>query len=360
MWRPWEIRPELPEERPINQLNMSQFSTRESSNRPPDATRKPSWGIGGEIAKYTAVLAIVGICLNIVRKKLAHFTWEQVWDGIVNIPPHQIGMAFAFTALNFIVLTGYDWIAVHYLKKDIPIRKIMVGAIVGYALSNVFGWIFGGTAVRFRLYTRWGFSWLDVIAFVSVISVTFWLGMFLLAGVAFVLLPVHLPKEYEEHLFLSPLVLGYGFLACVVMYLTATMFIRKPLKIGNQEYAFPPFRLSLIQLCVSAADFALASQVLYALLPEGTANYSTVLVSYLAAMIVTVILHVPGGFGVLEVIVLDILAKGNEADSSLILKVTCGLVLFRVIYYFLPGLLALILFLRQEFRWMRRKNQLDA
>lgn len=316
-----------------------------------------AWRLPLEIAKYTTVFGIIAFCLWIVRAKLKHITWAQIVESVENIPPSQILLAIMITALNFVVLTGYDWIAVTYLKKKLSISKIMVGAVVGYAFSNVVGWMLGGTAVRYRMYRRWGFSFMDIVAFISLLTVTFWMGMFLLAGIAFVMLPVQLPDEYQDKLYFEPIVFGYVFLAVILSYLMATLLIRKPLKIGGQEYSFPPMNLSLLQLVVSAADFALASLVLYILLPDGTANYSTVLVSYLAAMIVAVTLHVPGGFGVLEVIVLDLLTKNEVTPSNeLIVAVTCGLLLFRVVYYLIPGLIALVMFLWQEVIFWRQKK----
>lgn len=327
------------------------------SDLPPARNESPSWGPAGEIAKYTAVLALMTISVILVRKKLQDITWAEVMDGIASIPPFQIGLAVLFTAINFVVLTGYDLIAVRYLKKQLPIRKIMVGAIIGYALSNVLGWMIGGTAIRFRLYASWGFRLIEVIALVSILSVTFWLGMFLLAGISFVLLPVHLPAEYQELLHFSPQLYGYVFLSVVGLYLAATIFIRKPIHIGNQEFAFPPFRLSLLQLAVSATDFALASLVLYVLLPPGTAEYSTVLVSYLAAMVVVVVLHVPGGFGVLELVIMELLTKHSEEGGSQKVAVITGLLVFRIIYYFAPAVLATILLVRQEWKHARRKRE---
>ena len=315
-----------------------------------------SWGPAGEIAKYTAVLALMIISVVLVRKKLKDITWQEVMDGIATIPTHQIILAVLITAVNFVVLTGYDLIAVRYLKKQLPLRKIMVGAIIGYALSNVLGWMIGGTAIRFRLYASWGFRLIEIIALVSILSVTFWLGMFLLAGIAFVLLPVHLPDHYQELLHFSPQLYGYIFLGVVGLYLLATIFIRQPIHVGNQEFAFPPFRLSLLQLGVSASDFALASLVLFVLLPPNTVNYSTVLVSYLAAMIVVVVLHVPGGFGVLELVILELLAKGSERGDKTQVAVTAGLLVFRVIYYIAPAILAGLLLVRQEWKHARKKR----
>jgi|LakMenE18May11ns_1017448.scaffolds.fasta_scaffold9876184_2 uncharacterized membrane protein YbhN (UPF0104 family) len=339
----------------------SEIETDDDFRQREEQKLQKAWQLPIEIAKYTTVLGIIAFCAWIVRGKLKNITWEQIVESVGNIPPSQILLAVMITALNFIVLTGYDWIAVTYLKKKLSLSKIMVGAVVGYAFSNIVGWMLGGTAVRYRLYSRWGFTFMDIVAFISLLTVTFWMGMFLLAGIAFVLLPVQLPEEYQDKLYFEPITFGYLFLAVILGYLITTLVIRKPLKIAGQEYSFPPMNLSMLQLFVSAADFALASLVLYILLPDGTANYSTVLVSYLAAMIVTVTLHVPGGFGVLEVIVLDLLTKKEVTPSNeLIVAVTCGLLLFRVIYYFIPGLIALMIFLWQEVAsWKTNKKEAE-
>jgi uncharacterized membrane protein YbhN (UPF0104 family) len=209
----------------------------------------------------------------------------------------------------------------------------------------------GGTSVRYWLYARWGFKLIEILAFITVLSVTFWLGMFMLAGIALVSLPVHLPEQYAKRMPMDPHEFGYLFLVCVGAYLLACLTVRKPLQIGKHQFAFPPFRLSLLQLSVSAIDFGLATLVLYLLLPPGiSVNFGTVLVSYIVAMVVTVILHVPGGFGVLELVVLDILTKDVQDDkqAELIVGVTCGIVLFRVIYYFIPCLVAGMLFFREQ------------
>ncbi|MFO0941258.1 MAG: YbhN family protein, partial [Pirellulales bacterium] len=203
----------------------------------PAVPKGPNWGLAGEIIKYSAVVTIVVVCINILRKRLRDISWNDLWEGVLNVPTQQLILAIVVTALNFVILTGYDWIAITYLKKKLPWRKIMVGAVIGYAFSNVLGWMIGGTAARFRLYTRWGFSLIEVITFISVLSVTFWLGMFMLAGVALVSLPVHLPEQYAEHMPLSPEVFGYVFLVCVLAYLAAALLVRKPIKIGQHLFS---------------------------------------------------------------------------------------------------------------------------
>jgi uncharacterized membrane protein YbhN (UPF0104 family) len=103
-------------------------------------------------------------------------------------------------------------------------------------------------------------------------------------------------------------------------------------------------------LTISALDFALASYVLYLLLPEGVTSYPNVLVAYMAGMVVTVTLHVPGGVGVLDTILLHLLDSSGDdsADQSVKVAVICAIVMFRVIYYLLPAIVSGFLLLYHE------------
>jgi uncharacterized membrane protein YbhN (UPF0104 family) len=316
----------------------------------------------GEAAKYSAALAIIFFAFYFLRKKLGDVTWEQISTGIQSISTSQLLLALLLTIFNFIVLTGYDWIAIRYLKKDLSWKRIMTGAVIGYASSNVFGWLFGGTAVRYFLYKSWGFQVFEIVAFVSILSLTFWLGMFMLAGVAFVALPVRLPEEYADALFLEPHILGWIFLSVVVLYLLACTFLRKPIRWRDKQFSLPPLKLSIMQLLVSAGDFLIASMVLYVLLPHQGINFSTCLVAYLAAMIVVVTVHAPGGIGVLEVVVIYMLANGDSTEESKTLKVAVisGLLLFRLIYYILPAIVAGILFMWHLARMKKRQAEADT
>jgi glycosyltransferase 2 family protein len=328
-------------------LSNRQNTTSEQSS----VWRSPLLAGAWKIFKWAVVFAIVATCAIALRSKLQAITLEQLIAGMKNVPVTQLVLAVAVTALNFVLLSGYDWIAITYLRKKLPWQKVMSGAIIGYAFSNVFGWMIGGTSVRYWLYARWGFHIIEILAFITVLSVTFWLGMFMLAGITLVALPVQLPAQYARLMPLEPYQFGYLFLLCVAAYLVASLFMRKPLRFGKHQFAFPPFRLSLLQLSVSAIDFGLATLVLYLLLPPDlSVGFGTVLVGYIVAMVVTVILHVPGGFGVLELVVLDILTKEvpEEKQAELIVGVTCGIVLFRVIYYFIPCLIAGLLFFREQ------------
>ena len=328
------------------------------------ASEKRALGYGDWL-KYTAMIVVVVIAFFILKKKLKGIGWHDFWTGLKNIESAKIALAVLLTAVNFVVLTGYDWIAVRYLKKDLPVSKIMAGAIVGYSLSNIFGWIFGGTAVRYRMYSNWGFRLFEIAALLTILSLTFWLGMFMLAGIAFVALPVHLPEHFADFALFSPFVWGWIFLGVVVAYLLACLFIRHPVRWKNQAFALPPIQMSLMQLIVSAMEFMLASAVLFVLLPAHLVNFSTVLVSYMVGMVAVVAVHAPGGIGILEAVILGILVHDDENPETRPLKISvvCGMAMYRVIYYILPGIFGGIMYIAHEIYYRKRRpheQPLDA
>ncbi len=312
----------------------------------------------GESAKITAIVAIMCVAFWLVKWKLkeADITLAKVQDGISNVPYWQIGLALGLTALNYLILTGYDFIAVRHLKKSLPISKVMTGAIVGYSYGNVLGWLLGGNAVRYRLYSSWGFTLQEIVAFVAILATTFWLGLFLLAGVAFIWLPVKLTEDVQEKLMLDHHVWGYLFLASISAYLLACTFYRKPIRIRDFEVTLPPVRLSAMQLIVSAGDFLLASLVLYWLIPHQAnpdINFSTVLVAYLTGQIITVLTHAPGGYGILEITLFSFFPIESRG------AIVAAVVLFRVIYYFLPFIPATLLVLYNEYRIRYRPIEMN-
>ena len=143
-----------------------------------------------------------------------------------------------------------------------------------------------------------------------------------------------------------------------MLYLGACVVIRKPIHFKGMTISLPPFHLSAMQLIVSALDFLLASATLYVLLPPDIVgpdkiNFSTALIAYLSAQIVAVITHAPGAVGILEGILLTFLEgpSGNKKGS-----IISALIMFRVIYYFIPFLVAGLIMLVHEY-WPRSNKE---
>ena len=78
-------------------------------------------------------------------------------------PRERDRLALIAAALGYGTLTLFDPLALHYLGKRLPYRQTALASFTGYAFSHNLGlgWLSGG-AVRYRLYTAWGLSSLDI------------------------------------------------------------------------------------------------------------------------------------------------------------------------------------------------------
>lgn len=73
--------------------------------------------------------------------------------------------------------------------------RVALVSFVGAVISLNFGALLGGSTVRYRLYSAWGFSPIEIIRLVLMLAVTFWVGAMGLAGFLFIFVPLELPEE---------------------------------------------------------------------------------------------------------------------------------------------------------------------
>ncbi|MHC5826265.1 MAG: lysylphosphatidylglycerol synthase domain-containing protein, partial [Nostoc sp.] len=164
----------------------------------------------------------------------------------------------------------------------------------------------------------------------------------------FIINPLKIPTQL--HLpFSTVRPIGVIFLLLVVAYLLGSIFIQQPLIIRGQEFRFPSLKISLAQIAISSFDWILAAAVLYVVLPTNISlSYLDFLGIYLLAMFAGVVSNVPGGLGVFETIILLILSSKVSAAAVL-----GSMLVYRVIYYYLPLLLAAGLLGLDEIRFKR-------
>ncbi len=102
---------------------------------------------------------------------------KQVVAEVRNTQWHIIAMALLATFAGYAALIGYDWSALRYLGKKLPLPTIMTGGFLGYALGNTIGAgpVTGG-AVRYRIYSALGLTGYDIATIAIFGSLAFGLG----------------------------------------------------------------------------------------------------------------------------------------------------------------------------------------
>lgn len=291
--------------------------------------------IGPYIGPLFAVLVMLA-AFWLVRKELEHNSWRDIRAAISGVPLSQACLAIGLTALNYVWLSGYDALALRYLGRRLRPTQILLGSFVGYAMSHNFGWIMGGTTSRFRLYSAWGLSAVEIVKLFAMLGLTFAVGFCAIAGVVFLTAPLPLPEKLQSlfaHYHMpvrSTFGLGPVLLAVLGIYLMLCALGRS-VAFRGWRIDPPPLRLALWQVAVGAGDLILVSAVMYVLLPDGVqmsfwrfANVSLLAIGFGVGS------HVPGGLGVIEATVLELV--GFEDKAMLLGR----LLAFRAIFYLLP------------------------
>ena len=140
-------------------------------------------------------LGVLALAVWLLQRKLSTVSWEKVKESFQAIPSWRITVATAVTVLNYIILIGYDWLALMAIHRRLPFGKVCLASYTGFVSSYNFGSLLGGMSVRYRMYTAWGLSAFDVARLAVSLGVTFWIGLAVLACGVFVLEPLPIPAD---------------------------------------------------------------------------------------------------------------------------------------------------------------------
>lgn len=251
--------------------------------------------------------------------------------------------AALLTVGSYSLLTLYDFIAVRNIDKEIPYRKIVPISFLGFTFSNTIGFsLLTGTSIRYKFYSELGLSGNKITQIVISCSVTFFLGLFFICGIALVCFPSEqlsaLPLP--TWLFSLTTVLGIGMLLSVLGYLLMSVLRKKPFNFRGFEITPPLLSVSLRQLLVSSLDWIVVGTLFYSLLPAvENLGYIQVLSIFFVANALGVLAHVPGGIGVFESVVTVALSQYLPVEQIL-----GAIIVYRIIYYIIPFLISLAYF----------------
>jgi phosphatidylglycerol lysyltransferase len=291
------------------------------------------------LSPFLGLLLFVS-ALWILRHELHGHDYHAIVQQVEALPFPRLALALLFTVLSYLTLTSYDALALRYISHPLGYGKTALASFIGYAISNNIGfsWL-SSVPVRYRLYSAWGLSALEVAKVSVFSSLTLWLGVLALGGIVFLTKPLEIPAPLLLP-FISSRLLGTLCVILVAVYLSLSLLKKTPFRVGEWEFSFPSFGLSLAQILCASLDWILAGSVLYVLLPSVPAlSYAKFLAIFLLAQLAGVVSQVPGGLGVFETVMLLLLSP--VLSSPVLLG---SLLAYRGIYYLLPlGVAAMLL-----------------
>jgi hypothetical protein len=96
-----------------------------------------------------------------------------------------------FVAASYVTLTFYDFFSLRTIgRRHVPYRIAVLGSFCSYAIGHNLGaTVLTAGAVRWRIYSVWGLSVVDIAKRAFVTGLTFWLGNVTVLSIAMIIAP---------------------------------------------------------------------------------------------------------------------------------------------------------------------------
>jgi len=291
-----------------------------------------------------ASIAVIAVACYMLYHKLRNVDTARVLKFIAETDPKLIVLSALSVTAAYFTLTFYDWFAVRTIgRKDVPYRINALAAFTSYSIGhNVGASVFTGGAVRYRIYSAWNLSAVDVAKIVFLAGLTFWLGNLAVLGMGI----AYHPEAASAINQVPPAVnrvLAYVVLAGLVGYVIWVWM--KPRSVGRGPWSvvLPGGPLTLLQIAIGIVDLGFCALAMYLLVPNTPGvDFVTVAVVFVAATLLGFASHSPGGLGVFDAAMLVGLEMMDQE------QLLAGMLLFRVLYYLTPFFISVMLLTFRE------------
>ncbi|WP_181300788.1 lysylphosphatidylglycerol synthase domain-containing protein [Bosea sp. 124] len=311
--------------------------------------RRSRWWWLGPLAS----IVIFGASLVVLWYIVQEIEPGELAGAFANASLRQLGLAGGFTALSYLLLTGYDALALKRLGLSIPYRTTALASFTSYSVSFTLGFpiVTGGT-VRYWIYSPKGVRASEVASLTVIAGLTFWLGL----GAILCVSLFYATGSVATLARTSPLVVqlvGAAVGLGTLVYLSWIASGERTIRVRGWNLPLPGLAITLGQMFLGATEVCAAAAVLFVLLPGGHGiDYPSFLAVYVFACLVGIASHAPGGLGVFEATMLVALSRLPFEH------VLGALLIFRIVYYILPFILALVLLaLNEMVRRIRRHER---
>lgn len=297
------------------------------------------------------VLIIAGIYL---RNVIIHCSWSSIENVLFSISPKRLITAALLTVINYAVMIGYDLFGLRYAGVKAGIKKISVAAFIGDSLNANLGFsAFIGSALKLKYYSQWGIPARNVIKAVAVYTIAHWLGFFTLASIS-VLLQVNLSLIGSADL--GKLCAGVLFGLPVAFYLFSIFTSEKIMWFKKLKFKLPDVSTGLLLFLTGVTDWVLTALIFFIVMPSSSiSQFPSFASMYAFSHLAGMFSQVPGGIAVFESVALFF--SGSDKASLL-----GPLFLFRMIFFLLPFVFALVAFgfIELRHKYTQSKNKMKC
>jgi uncharacterized membrane protein YbhN (UPF0104 family) len=297
-------------------------------------------------------IAIAAIAIFALTHTLKSIDTKAVFEVIRHTNTSVIALAAALVITSYASLTFYDLLALRTIgRTEIPYRIAALASFTSYPIAHGIGAVsLISPVIRYRVYSYHGLSAFEVANICFLTGMTFWLGNLTALGIGLFFAPDaislvdFLPPRVNQWLAAALLLGVAGFLTwCWV-----------PRNIGTKRWPvrLPSGPLVLLQILIGVFDLGAAALAMYVLIPAGpNIGIFPIMAVFIAATLLGFASHTPAGIGVFDATFLIGLGKDDKEP------LVAALLMFRLMYHFLPFICALSVFgVVEGWRSLRRRQ----
>ena len=295
--------------------------------------------IGWNRIGLALTLIIIAAAVVVMYRILRGINFSDVIVALKATDLADVLLAGLFVAAGYFTLTFYDLFALRTIGANhIPYRIAALAGFTSYSVGhNIGASVFTGGAVRYRIYSAWGLTAIDVAKICFIAGLTFWLGNVAVLGLGIAYEPQaasaidQLPPWFNR-------LIGCAALALLAAYV-AWVWV-KPRVIGRADWVvtLPGGPLTLLQIAIGIVDLSCCALAMYVLLPDDPQiDFIKLAVIFVSATMLGFASSSPGGLGVFDAAMLVALIEFEKGE------LVAGLLLFRLLYYVIPFALSLLI-----------------
>ena len=283
-------------------------------------------------------LVIMAVACAALYRLLRDIDIDKVVVALRATSLETVLTAGIFVVAGYITLTFYDLFSLRTIGwYSVPYRIAAFASFTSYTIGHNLGaTVFTGGAVRYRIYSAWGLTLIDVAKIAFVTGLTFWLGNAFVLGIGMAYAPEAATEinQFPPWLNRSIALAGLAVIAGYLIWL-----LPRPRVVGrdNWQVTLPNAPLTLVQIGIGVLDLSAGALAMYTLLPANPAvDFTTVFIVFVMATLLGFLSHTPGSLGVFDAAML-IGLQDYEKEQLL-----ATLLVFRTMYFVLPLLLAVL------------------
>jgi glycosyltransferase 2 family protein len=296
-------------------------------------------------------LAIITIALVVLVHMLHDIDLDEVITALRGTEPRHIAAAAVFVAVGYFTLTFYDLFALRTIgRNEIPYRIAALAGFTSYSVGhNIGATVFTGGAVRYRIYSAYGLDAVAVAKICFVAGLTFWLGNVTVLGLGVTIDPIA-ASAIDQLPTLPNRIIGVALLVILASYVGWVWSAPREIGRGGWNVKLPSGPSTLLQIGIGILDLGCCALAMYMLRPdEPNIRFVTLAVIFVSATLLGFASHSPGGLGVFDAAMLVALWQFDKE------AVLAGLLLFRLLYYLAPFVIALIILGAREI-WLNMRG----